>query len=146
MVGLYSKCNDINIIKLLISISDINKTDISEYTVLIIAERLKYDVNIIKLFINQKTDIKKNFYGKTPLKYLFKNYSEKDISLILSFFVIVNKNGINSMKLIVDDENFKYFLEIPICKEKDIFYWKLSNYLNWNKRKANINYSLIFGD
>ena len=52
---------------------------------------------------------------------------------------------INTIKLIIiNDENLRYSLEIPVFEEKDIFSWKLSNYLKWNKNKGNINYLLVF--
>ena len=101
--------------------------------------------NIIKFLINNKIDInQKSDNGDTPLKLLLENYSEQNISSILSFFYSVNKEVINSIKIIVNDENSKYFSEIAVFDEKDIYGWNLLNYRKWNNRKGNINYLQIF--
>ena len=50
----------------------------------------------------------------------------------------------NSIKLIINSSNSKYFLEIPECNEKDNYGCNFENYLVWNKRRGNINYLLSF--
>ena len=78
-------------------------------------------------------------------KYLLENYSEKNLSLILSVFYSFNKQQINnSIKLIINDSNSKYFLEIKESDEKDIYGQNFINYSSWNKRKGNINHFMIF--
>ena len=133
-----------------------NKTEINQknkdgYTPLMIALKNKQNENIIKLLINNKTDINQKvkdrnilFNKNTPLKILLQNYSKKSLSSILSFFYFVNKKVIKMIFPIIDDSNSKYFLDIPVFKEKDIFNWNLSNYLYWKQRNRNINYFLIF--
>ena len=79
------------------------------------------------------------------MKLLLKNYSGKKLCLILSYFYLVDKEvTINTIKLIINEENWDFFFEIEPFKGKDIFGWNVENYLNWNKRKVNINYLLIF--
>ena len=111
-----------------------------------IALRYKNNINRIELLINEKTDInQKNNNGDTVLELILKNYSEKNISLILYFFYSVNKQQVvNIIKLIINASNSKYYLEIQEFYEKDNYGWNLKNYLSWNQRRKNINYLLIF--
>ena len=105
----------------------------------------KYNENIIKLLINKKTDFKKKNKDRyNPLDFLFMNYKDKKISLILSLFYFVDDDVINIIKLVVNDFNCEFFLEISEFREKDIFGWNMLNYSCWNKRKGNVNYLLIF--
>ena len=115
--------NDENIIKLLIN----NKTDFNQKnnygcSALIIALINNHNENIIKLLINNKTDLnRKNNSGDSPFKLLLENQSGKNLSLILSFFYFFNKEVINIIKLIINDSNYKFFLEIPVFNENDIW-------------------------
>ena len=146
MYALIKKHNE-NMIRLLIkNKTDINKKDKDGYTPLINALKFNNNENIIKLLINDKTDFNhKNNSGKSSLYFLLKNYSEKSIALILSFFYLVNiKKAVNIIKLIINDSNSKYFLENPVFNQNDKFGWNLSNYSFWNKRNGIINYFLIF--
>ena len=145
MLALKSKYNE-NIIKLLINDkTEFNQKDSYGDTPLMYALIKKTNENIIKLLINEKTDFnQKDNLGDTPLKILLKNYSSKSFSSILLFSYLINKELINIIKLNINHSNFKFFLEIPVNKEKDIFGWDLSTYMFWNKRKGNINYYLIY--
>ena len=71
---------------------------------------LKCNKNIMKLLINNKTDInQKNNFGKTSLKILLGNYSEKNIVLILFLFYSVNKKINSTIISIYNDSIYKYF-------------------------------------
>ena len=101
-------------IKLLIN----NKTNIYQkhlrwITPLLLALDNKYNNNIIKLLINKKTDInyEKINSQESHLKILLRNYSKKSIFFILSFFY-VNKKFVDGNKLIVDNSNCRFFLDI----------------------------------
>ena len=141
--------HDYKTIKLIINKkTNINQKDDYGNTPLSFSLYKKFNINIIKLLIDDKTDLnQKDDDGNSSLKSLLK-YSEKNIVVILSFFYFYNKDmTVDAMKLILNDSNFKYFLDnpvfIPAFKEKDSFGWNLSDYLFWNKRFKNINYLLI---
>ena len=124
MLSLNNNYN-VNIVKLMINNKTVlNQRDIIYFnTPLMQALRFKKNINMVKLLINKKSDINQKYEnGRTSFQVLFKNYSEKNIALILSFLNYNIIEVFNSNRISINDSNYKFFtekLEITELSKKD---------------------------